>query len=319
MIRSIKICAAAIVAGACFTLPAAAQSSDWTPPGPITLMIGFAAGGGADTQARLVAQGIEDATGWTILPEQVTGNSGLNLAQQLREAPADGTVIGMIVSETLAYNAVRLGNPELQADQFTPLATTAAFQLGLVAMANGNFASWDAVVAAHDAGTPIRFGTATERQADMAYHLGQQTGIEFNIVQVQGGAEIMNGLRAGDLDIGWVAGAQTRPVAEGEMVNIASGIATPLEGSPGIPTIRDLGSDFYLDGYFMFVAPAGIPAEAREALAGAIAAVAQNPETEAGALIARSFAGGEVLTGAALDAYLQGAVAASHALIEAVN
>ena len=30
-----------------------ATAADWTPPGPIKLMIAFAAGGGADTQARL--------------------------------------------------------------------------------------------------------------------------------------------------------------------------------------------------------------------------------------------------------------------------
>ncbi|MCA2012263.1 tripartite tricarboxylate transporter substrate-binding protein [Pararhodobacter sp. CCB-MM2] len=319
MIRAIPTCAAVLLAGACFTLPATAQSTDWTPPGPITLMIGFAAGGGADTQARLVAQGIEDATGWTVLPQQVTGNSGLNLAQELRSAPADGSVIGMIVTETLAYNAVRLGNPDLQADQFTPLATTAAFQLGLVAMAGGDFASWDAVQAAQEAGRPIRLGAATERQADMAYHLSLGSGIEFNIVQVQGGAEIMNGLRAGDLDLGWVAGAQAGAVRNGEMVNVASGIPTPLVDSPDAPTIRDLGSNFYLDGYFMFVAPAGIPDDARAALAGAIASVVQNPETEAGALITRSFGGASVLTGADLDAYLQRAVEDSAALIDSVR
>lgn len=319
MIRAIPTCAAALLSGACFTLPAFAQSAGWTPPGPITLMIGFAAGGGADTQARLVAQGIEDATGWTILPQQVTGNSGLTLTQQLRDAPADGSVIGMIVSETLAYNAVRVGNPDLQASNFTPLATTAAFQLGLVAMANGDFASWEAVEAAHEAGRPIRLGTATERQADMAYHLSLGSGIDFNIVQVQGGSEIMNGLRAGDLDLGWVAGAQASAVAGGEMVNVASGIPTPLAESPDAPTIRDLGSNFYLDGYFMFVAPAGIPDEAREALAGAIASVVQNPETEAGALIARNFGGASVLTGEALDAYLQAAVEDSVRLIDTVR
>ena len=33
----------------------ASVASDWTPPGPIKMMIAFRAGGGAHTQARLVA------------------------------------------------------------------------------------------------------------------------------------------------------------------------------------------------------------------------------------------------------------------------
>lgn len=312
-VKSFALAAAVAVA------PVAVLAQDWTPPGPITLMIGFAAGGGADTQARLVASAIEDKTGWTILPEQVTGNSGLNLAKALSEAPADGTVIGMVVSETLSYNAVREGNPDLQYDKFTPLATTAAFQLGLVAMANGKFASWEALKAEADAGTPVRFGTATERQADMAYHFGMGAGIPFNIVQVKGGAEIMNGLRAGDIDIGWVAGAQTKAVVAGEMVNIATAIQTPLKGSPDAPSITDLGSEFYLDGYFMFIAPAGIPNEARAALAQAISDAVSNPDTEAGALIQRSFGGPSVLMGDDLDAYLADGVEASSKLLEAVK
>ncbi|WP_126975829.1 tripartite tricarboxylate transporter substrate-binding protein [Frigidibacter oleivorans] len=299
--------------------PFAATAQDWTPPGPITLMIGFAAGGGADTQARLVASGVEDKTGWTILPQQVTGNSGLNLAKELSTAPADGTVIGMVVSETLAYNAVIAGDPALQAENFTPLATTAAFQMGLIAVADGRFSTWDKVKAEAEAGTPIRFGVATERQADMAYHFGLETGIPFNIVSVAGGAEIMNGVRAGDLDIGWVAGAQAKAVTAGELVNIATAIPTPLAESPDAPSIVDLGSEFYLDGYFMFIAPKDIPEEARVALAQAIADVASDPNTQAGALIQRSFGGAAVLTGAELDAYIAKGVQDSSQLLEAIK
>lgn len=299
--------------------PISAMAEDWTPPGPITLMIGFGAGGGADTQARLVASAIEDKTGWTILPEQVTGNSGLNLANALSKAPADGTVIGMVVSETIAYNAVREGNPALQYDKFTPLATTAAFQMGLVAMANGEFSSWDALKAAAEAGTPIRFGTATERQADLAYHFSVGSGVPFNIVQVKGGAAIMNGMRAGDLDIGWVAGAQAKAVASGEMVNIATAIQTPLKDSPDAPSIVDLGSDFYLDGYFMFIAPAGIPDAAHQAIAQAISDAVSTSETEAGALIQRAFGGPSVLMGDELNTYLANGVEASNQLLEAVK
>ena len=40
-----------------------ALAADWQLPGPIKLMIGFAAGGGADTQARLIAEEIEASTG----------------------------------------------------------------------------------------------------------------------------------------------------------------------------------------------------------------------------------------------------------------
>jgi len=81
-----------------------AMADDWTPPGPIKLMIAFAAGGGADTQARLIAEELEARHGWSIVPEQITGKGGMNLALAIRDEPNDGSVIGMVVTETLGYN-----------------------------------------------------------------------------------------------------------------------------------------------------------------------------------------------------------------------
>ena len=310
------------VAAACATLalsPISGQAGEWSPPGPIKLMIGFGAGGGADTQARTIAQAIEDKMGWTILPEQVLGNSGLNLLSELNEEPADGTAIGMIVSETLAYNLIASPESGMQRDDFTALATTAAFQFGVVAMADGAMSNWDKIKTAAAEGTPVRFGVVTTRQADLAYHFGLGAGVDFNIVTVSGGKAIMNGLRAGDLDLGWVAGAQAPSVERGEMTNVARAISKPLKESPDAPSITELGSDFHMEGYFMFVAPGGLAPEARQALGDAIRAVLNDPETDAFKLVARGFGGATVLTDAELDAVIDREIADSKALIQSVQ
>ena len=49
----------AAVAAVGFTALATSAMAEWTPPGPIKLMIAFAAGGGADTQARMIAEELE--------------------------------------------------------------------------------------------------------------------------------------------------------------------------------------------------------------------------------------------------------------------
>ncbi|GLT12570.1 hypothetical protein GCM10007928_48030 [Sulfitobacter porphyrae] len=311
-----KILKPLLVAAAFTSAPIAVSAQDWTPPGPITMMIGFAAGGGADTQARLISQGIEAKYGWKILPQQLDGNSGLSLAAELAKAPADGTAIGMVVSETLTYSSHAAGNDALMLDKFTPLATTASFELGLVSMANGAFDTWDKVTEAAGSGTQIRFGTASDRQADVAYLFGKAAGIDFNIVPVKGGAGVMNGLRGGDLDLGWVAGAQSKAVQDGEMVNIASGIATPLKDSPNAPLITDLGSPFVIDGYFMFIAPADLDPAARKALGDAIEDVLNDSSTEANKLVTKGFGGPDVITGKALDAKMSELEKAAAELLE---
>ena len=88
----------AAVAAVGFTALATSAMAEWTPPGPIKLMIAFAAGGGADTQARMIAEELENKLGWKFIPEQVTGKGGMNLAMAIKDQPNDGTVIGKVTS-----------------------------------------------------------------------------------------------------------------------------------------------------------------------------------------------------------------------------
>jgi len=114
----------------------------------------------------------------------------------------------------------------------------------------------------------------------------------------------MNALNAGDIDIGWGAGIQTKAVLAGEMVNLVSGISKPLDVSPDAPLMKDLGVEFDADGYFMFVAPGGMADDARSTLADSIADVAANTDSKAGGLIQKAFGGPSIIKGEELDALL---------------
>ncbi|MEM8591357.1 MAG: tripartite tricarboxylate transporter substrate-binding protein [Pseudomonadota bacterium] len=289
-----------LMAAAMSLAAVSAQAADWAPPGPIKLMIAFAAGGGADTQARLIAEELEATMGWQFIPEQVTGKGGLNLAAAIRDEPADGSVIGMVVTETMGYN-MRAADAGMTPEMYTPIATTAGFQMGIVAPSGKGWKTFADVVAAAKAGEDIRFGTMSPKLSDLAYLLGEANGVEFNIVQVRGGRAVMDGVNAGDMDLGFMAGIQRKGVASGDLVNLASALSTPLEQTPDAPTMADLGVDFVADGYFLFVGPADMPEEARAALASAIDGVVSDESTKAGELIKNAFGGSAVITGDDLD------------------
>ena len=296
-----------------------AMASDWMPPGPIKLMIAFKAGGGADTQARMIAEALEERHDWEIIPEQVTGKGGAVLARALKDEPADGTAIGILVTESLGYNMLAAKNAGYTQADFTPLTTTAGFQMGVVALTSKGWKTFDDFIAAAREGQEIRFGVMSPRLADLAHLLGKAHEVSFNIVMVKGGKGVMNGLNAGDLDAGWGAGIQTRAVLAGDMVNLASGLSTRLEASPDAPTMAELGVDFNADGYFMFAAPAGLPEEAREALSSAIAAVVMDEGTKAGGFIRKAFGGPVVIRGKDLEARLAADEAASAELMKAAS
>ena len=316
MFQWLKTGAAALGIVAATALGAAAE--DWKPAGPVKLMIAFAAGGGADTQARLIAEELEATLGWSFIPEQVTGKGGLNLAAAMKSEANDGTVIGMAVTETLGYNMAASNSGMTPAD-FTPITTTAGFQMGVVARSDKGWNTMADVVAAAKSGQDIRFGVMSPRLADLAYLLGKSQGVDFNIISVKGGKAVMNGVNAGDMDIGFMAGIQAKGVAAGDLVNLASALKAPLVQTPDAPTFADLGVEFSADGYFMFMGPAGMPDDARAALANAIKGVVENPETKAGGLIKKAFGGASVIMGGDLDAMIASDYVSAGDLLKAAS
>ncbi len=316
MNRFVTAALAAVFSG---MMAVSAIAADWTPPGPIKLMIAFRAGGGADTQARLIAEALASKLGWKFIPEQVTGKGGLNMAAALKDQPNDGTAIGMGVTETFGYNMAAAPNAGLKPSDFTGLTTTAGFQMGVVSLASKGWNSFDDVVAAAKGGEQLRFGVMSPRLADLAYLLGKAQGIDFNIVSVKGGKAVMDGVNAGDLDLGFMAGIQAKGVAAGDLVNLASALSTPLTQTPDAPTFADLGVEYDSDGYFVFVGPAGMPADARDALASAIAEVAADEASKAGGIIKKAFGGAATITGDELTALLEAGYSSAGQLMEVAS
>lgn len=312
-----------LIAGAAalgtFALTAAgALAADWTPPGPIKLMIAFKAGGGSDTQARLIAEELEKRHGWKVIPENVAGKGGAVLARTMKDEANDGSVIGIAVTETYGYNMLATKNAGYTQADFTPLTTTTGFQMGIVSLTTKGWKSWDDFVAAAKSDT-MRFGTMSPRLADVTYLLGKHLGVDFNIVPVKGGKGSMNGLNAGDLDVAWGAGIQTKAVVAGDMVNLASTMNARLTASPDAPTFKELGFDHSVEGYFLFSAPAGIPDDARTALTEAIAEIVQDESTGAGQLVRKAFGGATTIKGAELEALLAAEAEDAKALLAATS
>jgi tripartite-type tricarboxylate transporter receptor subunit TctC len=306
---------AAVAAALIAVAGTAATAEDWTPAGPIKLLIAFAAGGGADTQARMIASELEAAKGWKIIPEQATGKGGLNAVRALDGEPADGTAIAMIVTETLGYNsaAAGVGGP----DAATPITTTAGTEMAVVALASKGYQTLGDVIEAARGGEAVRFGTMSPALADLAYVIGKQNNVEFNIVSVRGGRAVMDGLNAGDMDVGFGAGIQARAVAAGDMVELASARNGRLTGTPDAPLLSDYNVPFTNDTMFLIAGPAGMDPAAREAIAAAVAEVLNTDGSEAAGFITKGFGGVRMIQGAELDTLIADSYAQAGALLDA--
>ncbi len=307
---------ALVAALALFSMPALA---DWKPSGPVNLMIAFTAGGGADTQARLIATELEARKGWKIIPQNVTGKGGAVMAAKLKSQPNDGLTIGIAVTETFAYNVVVARKKTYEAQDFTFITTTAGSQMGLVAKSSSGWKSIHDLVKAAQGGQTIKLGAMSQRLADLTYVMGEKLGIRFNTVMLRGGRAVVNAVTAGDVDVGWGAGIQNRGVKAGDLVNLVSAEKGRLGISPDVPNLYELGIPFDNAAKFVFVAPRGIPDPARTAYASAIAEVLNDGSTKAAQFVKRAFGGPQLISGAELEQLITDSIKNSRALLEAAS
>ena len=139
---------------------ARAQTNSY-PNRPIKMLVGFAAGGGTDVAARIMAQKMAEILGQTILVENRTGASGLIAAQDLAKSDPDGYTIMMGSQTTCAvapalYHKVTVD----PAKDFAGVALTGASPLVLVV--NPSFAAHsvaDVIAMAKANPGKINFGT----------------------------------------------------------------------------------------------------------------------------------------------------------------
>src|SRR5687767_15616648 len=89
------------------------------PSRPLTMVVPWAAGGGTDAIARVIASLVEKELGKPVNVVNRTGGSGVVGHQAIATAAPDGYTIGILTSEIAMMHHQGLTN--LTGDSFTPL------------------------------------------------------------------------------------------------------------------------------------------------------------------------------------------------------
>ena len=251
------------------------------PSRPIKLLVGFAAGGGTDVAARIMAQKMSEVLGQTILVENRTGASGLIAAQDLAKSDPDGYTLMMGSQTTCAvapalYHKVTI-NPE---KDFSGVALTGASPLALVVNTSSPAHSVADVIAMAKANPgKIIFGTGgVGTTPHMTAELFQFiAGIKMTHVAYRGEAGAINDLIAGQIPLMFAnLSAVMGNIKGGTLRGLAVTSAQRSPSVPDIPTVAEAAlPGFESETWFAIVAPPNTPhgiraklnAAARQALA----------------------------------------------------
>lgn len=130
--RISALSALAAIAIAMLCRPAAAQPDPATsyPGRTIKIVVGFAAGGGNDIIARIIAQKLQDSLGQTVIVENKVGAGGSLAALAVMAAPPDGYTLLVGASGAMSViPAISVRPPYATLKDFAPISNLASFPL----------------------------------------------------------------------------------------------------------------------------------------------------------------------------------------------
>ncbi|MEJ8840187.1 tripartite tricarboxylate transporter substrate-binding protein [Ramlibacter sp. AN1133] len=252
------------------------------PNRPIKLMVGYAAGGGVDAMARLLAQRLPQLLGQQVVVENRAGASGMIAADAVARAPADGYTLlmgetGMLISSHL--------QPRANLDplkSFTPVAGTFVAPLLIVAN-NALPAKNPQELVALLKASPGKYAYATSGVGTV-HHLGfemlkAQTQSFIVHIPYRGASQILPDVISGQVPIGVVSAAAGLAQARaGKVTAIALMNTGKLAGAENVPALADALPGFNVAPRLMLLAPAGTPQAVVERLNDAVRTVLASAE-----------------------------------------
>ena len=247
------------------------------PDKPVTLVVPFPPGGATDTVARIVAKGMGQRLGQTVVVDNKAGAGTVIGAGAVAQAAPDGYTL--LISSNTTFTV----NPALKSK--LPYDAQKSFEsIGLIGTS-------PLVLLAHPA-LPARnvkelVALARARPGTLAYgsfgigttsHIAGEmfklaTGADILHVPYKGSAPAMTDLIGGQVQLTFDTNVAALPMLQsGKVKAIAITSAKRSPSLPKVPTVAEAGyADFEMVPWITIVAPRGLPAPVQQALGKALA------------------------------------------------
>ncbi len=249
----------------------------------ITLVVSYAAGGGADLMARLIAPKLADALGQTVVVDNKPGASGQIAAAQIARAVPDGTQL-LLDASSFAVNPALFPKLPYDSDKaFTPLAVLALFPNVLVCTPGFEAKSVKDLIKMAKA-KPGQLSYASSGNGSAQHLAGalfeDRAGVSLVHVPYRGGGPAMNDVMAGQVPLFFANVASSLgQIQSGRLRPMAVTSRRRARALPDIPTMEEAGIPAYeVLEWNPVLAPAGMDPTTRATLVSALRKAMADPE-----------------------------------------
>nr|WP_256219303.1 tripartite tricarboxylate transporter substrate binding protein [Variovorax sp. 770b2] len=273
-------------AAAALLAPAGAFA-DTYPSRPITLVIGFPAGGGADTVARIVSDKLAKILGQPLIIDNKPGAGTTIASDQVARAAPDGYTLllgsaNLYGSDKLLYKAVKYDG----ARSFVPISRWSSAPMLLAVNKDVSAKTVQALIA-QARQNPGKLAYSSSGTGVVTHLAGlsfeKAAGVTMLHVPYKGGAPSIQAVAAGDVQLTFGTPPSVLPMAQGQKLRVlavTSGQRSPL--FPDVPSVAEAGVKGYdYTFWFGLFAPAGLPPDMAQKLFDASVAALNDPDVKA--------------------------------------
>ena len=275
-----RVAGALIAFAFAFTTPV--LSAEEFPTKPIRMIVPYAAGGGTDIVARIIAQKLQDKWGAAVVVENRGGAGGNLGAEDVFTAAPDGYTILFTAQGPLVVNQSLYEKLPYDPSKFTPIS--------LVMIAYNALLAYPEVPATdlrqlidYAKAHPDKLNYASQGVGTAAHLTAElfksMAGVKIDHVPYRGSGPALTDLVAGHVDLMFSELAPSLPyIQSGQLRALAVSSDKRLAALPGIPTVSEVLPGFVVTSWWAIVAPPGTPAAIADKLSSGIGEVVREPE-----------------------------------------
>jgi len=235
------------------------------PARPVTIVVGFAPGGGTDTVARIMQKNLGDSLGQQVLVENKAGAGGNIATDFVAKAAPDGHILllGTVGSLTVAPHIIS-NLPYDPLRDLAPITMAAVFANVLVVQPSVPASSLaEFVKLAREKPGTVTYGSSGIGGAGhlAGELLGMMAKIDIVHVPYKGGGPAMQGILGGQVTSVFATPISAWPhIKAGKVRAIATTGSKRAELLPEVPTVAESGYPGYeAVNWYAYMAPARTP------------------------------------------------------------
>ena len=211
------------------------------PEKPITLIVGFRAGGTVDNVARTLAKIVSENLAYPMVVVNKPGSGAKIAVKYTKDAAPDGYTLTLTPDQPFTFAPLHEKDYPITIDDFKYIVAVTKSQNAFITNVNKPWHTFKEMIAyAKSHNNRLTYAALYPIDKLMVQLMSIRTGVTINSVQVKGGRDSVRAILKEHVDFGYSGGIHSKHSLQDDIRVLVSMRSERLFAFPDIPTLREL-------------------------------------------------------------------------------